>query len=130
MLRFAHKGRPPPKVRKALKAGHAWFAKNYRVDTTPWGRGFHKGHYYYYMYGLERYAQIFQFKTIGGHDWYREGAEELLKRQDERGSWGRLEDTSFAILFLRKVTFTAPRKRTVDEPIITLSKRESRASVG
>jgi hypothetical protein len=63
------------------------------------------------MYGLERYAVFFGFTEIEGHDWYREGAEELLSRQKKSGSWGNLEQTAFAILFLRRATFSLPEER-------------------
>ena len=38
------------------------------------------------MYGLERYAMRFGLERIGGHDWYAEGAEELLLRQGTDGA--------------------------------------------
>jgi hypothetical protein len=105
--------RPTADEKKAMTRGHAWAEKNYSVTKAPWGRGHHPGHYYYYLYGLERYAQIFAKKTIAGHDWYREGAEELLKRQADEGSWNNLADTAFAILFLRRVVFTQAKRREV-----------------
>jgi hypothetical protein len=52
-------------------------------------------------------------QLIAGRDWYKNGAEELLARQGRTGGWGRLEETCFAILFLRKVTFSAPTERKV-----------------
>ena len=52
-------------------------------------------------------------KQDAGRDWYEGGAEELLARQGRTGGWGRLEETCFAILFLRKVTFSAPTERKV-----------------
>jgi hypothetical protein len=106
----------PGDLREAMRRGHDWAEKNYSVKARPMGKGYGKAHYYYYMYGLERYAQFFGFKTIAGHDWYTEGAEELLRRQEDNGGWGRLEETCFAILFLRKVTLTAPRARKVGKP--------------
>lgn len=115
VLRFAMEGtrmsRPPADLRDAIARGHAWFEAHYDVEKTPWGRGHHHGYYFYYMYGLSRYAQIFGLDRIGGHDWYAEGAEALLGRQQGDGSWGSLEDTCFAILFLRKVVFTRPEAR-------------------
>ena len=109
--------RPAGEVRAAMERGHRWVRERYSVDKTPWGNGWHTAHYYYYMYGLERYAQFFGLKKIDGHDWYREGAEALLERQLDDGSWGRLEATSFAILFLRKVTLTVPEGRKVGKPV-------------
>ncbi|MHC5032703.1 MAG: prenyltransferase/squalene oxidase repeat-containing protein [Planctomycetota bacterium] len=98
-------------VKQAIARGRKWFEQNYSVTRMAYGRGYHTGRYYYYMYGLARYAEIFGLEKIAGHDWYREGAEELLRRQDDNGAWGRLEQTCFAILFLRKVVFTRPTVR-------------------
>ncbi|MHC4134916.1 MAG: prenyltransferase/squalene oxidase repeat-containing protein [Planctomycetota bacterium] len=113
VLHFAGEalGKTPGGVKQAMARGRKWYEQNYSVTHVPYGRGHHKGHYYYYMYGLARYAEIFGLKKIAGHDWYREGAEELLRRQGDNGAWGRLEETCFAILFLRKVVFTRPTVR-------------------
>jgi len=115
VLRFALEGtgarRPPADLRRAMARAQKWYEEHYDVEATPWGRGHHSGYYYYYLYGLSRYAQIFDLARIGDHDWYAEGAEALLRKQKEDGSWGSLEDTCFAILFLRKVVFTPPTVR-------------------
>ena len=120
VLKFALEGlgskRPPTKVADGMSRGHAWLEEHYDVERVPWGRGWHHSHYYYYMYGLERYAVFFGRKTLAGHDWYREGAEELLDRQKDDDSWGNLEETAFAILFLRRATLTPPEEREVAEP--------------
>lgn len=116
---------PPADLRQAIARGHAWFEKHYDVETTPWGRGHHHGYYFYYMYGLSRYAQIFGLDRIGDHDWYSEGAEALLRRQKSDGSWGSLEDTCFAILFLRKVVFTRPETRTTG-PVVKPAEEAAR----
>ena len=122
--------RPPGDVRRAMDRGHAWFAENLRVDRTPWGRGWHNGYYFYYMYGLARYGEVFGMKEIAGRDWYAEGAEELLARQEDNGSWGNLEDTCFAVLFLRKAVFTAPRERAVEGGAGGAEKRPERPRPG
>lgn len=114
VLRFATEGlgKTPGDVKRAMARARKWYEQRYSVTQVPYGRGYHKGYYYYYyMYGLARYAEIFGLKEIAGHDWYREGAEELLRRQGDNGAWGRLEETCFAILFLRKVVFTRPTVR-------------------
>ncbi len=101
-------------VQKALKAGHRWCDRNFTVEHAPFGDGFHDGYYHYYMWGLARYGVIFEKKNLGGRDWYKEGAEELLARQEENGSWGSLENTAFAILFLRKAALTDPVPRALE----------------
>ena len=39
---------------------------------------------------------------IGDRDWYFDGAMQLLGNQADDGSWGRLEQSCFALLFLKK----------------------------
>jgi hypothetical protein len=59
--------------------------------------------HYYYLYSLERVGVLLGQKFIGGHDWYREGAEFLLKRQSSDGLWhSEAYATEFALLFLAK----------------------------
>jgi hypothetical protein len=54
---------------------------------------------------------LLDMPTIGKHDWYNEGAKQLLDDQKADGSWvaggGRSNstwDTCYAILFLKKAT--------------------------
>jgi hypothetical protein len=82
------------------------------------GRGFNPmaggvpggGFYYYYLYSLERVGALTARKYVGKHDWYREGADELLKRQLPNGAWpgemgeDELVNSCFALLFLRRAT--------------------------
>lgn len=79
-------------------------------DRGPEGVGSHMYHYYY-LYGLERVAALSDREQIGGRDWYREGAIDLLKNQNADGGWGSIEDTCFALLFLRRATFSALNKK-------------------
>ncbi len=60
----------------------------------------------YYLYGIERVAALTDRREIAGRDWYREGALDLVAAQNENGGWGRLDATCFALLFLRRATFT------------------------
>jgi hypothetical protein len=71
----------------------------------------------YYLFALEKTAEVFNQKTIGGKDWYRWGADWLVKTQRQDGSWsaprgneaGREDavvaqvDTALALLFLKRV---------------------------
>ncbi len=65
----------------------------------------------YYLYGVERTGRMTARRFIGQHDWYREGADMLVRSQDNlSGFWkgtGSYEanphvGTSFALLFLAK----------------------------
>lgn len=92
-----------------VEAGLQWLGRNFSLDSN---RGGSDMTYYYYLYAVERVGRLSGRRFIGGHDWYREGAEILLKQQDGfRGFWsgkGQLAEanpdvaTSFALLFLSK----------------------------
>ncbi len=86
-----------------------WLANKFRVRSNP-GQG-HAGSQFYYLYGMERAGRLAGRRFFGAHDWYREGAEELLRKQNRMaGSWQgsghseRIESiaTSLALLFLSK----------------------------
>lgn len=86
---------------RALLRALAWLEDNFSTERNS-GSG---GWYYYYMYALERAGILSGRRFFGDHDWYREGATELLSRQRRDGSWQEtnpLVDTSFALLFLAK----------------------------
>jgi hypothetical protein len=70
--------------------------------------GVNGDNFYYYIYGLERVGAFFNTEYIGEHPWYRDGAEILLKKQDDPGVWRNTKDSCFALLFLRRAS--APRQ--------------------
>src|SRR5262249_7318120 len=82
-----------------------WMARNFSV-----GQNYGSGQIwkFYYLYGLERAGRLTGQRFFGNHDWYREGADELIRRQDFDGFWtGFAQEnhtvaTSFALLFLAK----------------------------
>lgn len=75
------------------------------LDRFPhFGRNYH--FHYYYLYGLERIATFAERRQIGGIDWYRDGALELLRAEQDGGGWEHLENTCLALLFLRRATMT------------------------
>lgn len=83
--------------------GLEWFEKNFSVETNPGSGGWH----YYYLYGLERMGGLAGAPLLGEHDWYVKGANYLVPRQDEEGSWTKgadLSETCFALLFLKRAT--------------------------
>ena len=71
---------------KAIAAGINWFAKNFSVKTNPPNRGV--AYLYYYLYGLERVGMVSSRKYLGDHNWYKEGAAELVGTQGADGTWG------------------------------------------
>jgi hypothetical protein len=96
---------------RRVQRGLDWLAANFSVSHNPGGqRG---GEYWllYYLYGVERVGRLTAHRFIGGHDWYREGADRLLRmKSDLASSWrgaGYAEEneriaTAFALLFLSK----------------------------
>lgn len=90
-----------------IEKGLRWLAKYFTTAINPRGGG---NSHLYYLYALERTGRLSGQRFIGGHDWYREGADRLLTMQDQfAGYWrgnGPLEPpavaTSFAVLFLSK----------------------------
>jgi len=93
-------------VDPALAHGLDWLAVHFdvrgNINSGEWK--------YYYLYGLERVGRLSGLRYFGRHDWYREGAAELVRLQDPIGGFWRgagLEGdpvlaTSFALLFLAK----------------------------
>src|SRR5205085_641467 len=65
---------------------------------------------YYLLWSIERVAVAYGLPTIGNKDWYAWGSKILLAAQGQDGGWhGRFGtdiDTSFALLFLRRVNLT------------------------
>jgi hypothetical protein len=102
------------KADRGVQGGLEWMAKNFTVTENP-GPPEHGGGkagwmYYYYLYALERAGILAGTEKLGGHEWYPEGANQLLKAQKADGSWTSSDygngvwDTCFAILFLRRAT--------------------------
>ncbi|MCZ7646546.1 MAG: DUF4159 domain-containing protein [Planctomycetota bacterium] len=82
-----------------LLRGLEWLANRFSVRTNPGYGGYH----FYYLYGLERVGMLLAQRTLGGHDWYREGAAFLVRCQRADGSWtNEIFATEFAMLFLGK----------------------------
>jgi hypothetical protein len=92
---------------KVLTKGCEWIGRNFSVSENP--KRDDKKHHYYYLYGLERAGVLVGVQYFTGRDWYVEGATYLLAQQKPNGSWaegatGSVNDTCFAILFLKRAT--------------------------
>lgn len=118
------KDKPKPKARtntdlsstsldKAIKEGVKWSADHFGEPAT---------YNNYYWYGVERMAALLDTDKIGKHDWYNEGADQLILKQSNDGSWadsgGPLAATSLSILFLTKATATTVAKPKKKAPTI------------
>jgi hypothetical protein len=61
-----------------------------------------------YLWAVERWCGLAGRARLGERDWYAEGAAWLVSVQADDGSFGStLEDTCFALLFLRRATVSA-----------------------
>ncbi len=91
----------------AVDRGLLWLGNRFSVSKNPGNSVW----LLYYLYGVERVGRLTGHRFIGRHDWYREGAELLVREQDSfRGYWrgvglsetNPLVATSFSLLFLAK----------------------------
>lgn len=94
----------------AIDKALTWLGRNFSVHRNP-GMGGGDTYLFYYLYGVERVGRLTNRRFIGGHDWYREGAELLVSLQNNPpGSWrgtggaegNQLVATPLALLFLAK----------------------------
>jgi hypothetical protein len=99
-----------------LSRGMEWFEQNFARTMNPQARFGESGSptyglNYYYLYGVERVALACGYRTFGGVDWYRAGAEYILAQQYRSGKWAgswtgdwvdgwRPGATAYAMLFL------------------------------
>ncbi len=100
-----------------VERGLEWLGQHFSVANNP-GSNFATWQLYY-LYGLERAGRLTARRFIpmppragkaGRADWYREGADQLIRSQESlSGFWAgvgsegnRLVGTSFALLFLSK----------------------------
>lgn len=88
---------------KAIDAAIGKFTKQYPIGAPVRNPQFgHVFSVYYDLYSLERAMMLGGFETLGGKDWYHDGALYILYNQLHDGSWLDLTDTCFALLFLKK----------------------------
>jgi hypothetical protein len=101
----------PHKEDRALERAVDWLANHFSVTRNPRPEGSGQDCLYYYLYGLERAGRLTARRFIGDHDWYREGAEYLVRDQDPlshywQGTWHAEQQehisTALALLFLAK----------------------------
>ena len=94
----------------AIEKGLVWLGKRFSVSGHP---EMHppESWFFYYLYSLERVGRVLGLDFIGTHEWYPEGARQLLTIQKPDGSWsGKNEEsdprlaTSLALLFLTRST--------------------------
>ena len=94
-----------------ISRGLNWLGKHFSVRTNPGHAVGSDSYFYYYLYALERVGRLTANRFVGRSDWYREGAETLLRRKAPLSQfWTAQKDfnrndcvsTAFALLFLSK----------------------------
>jgi hypothetical protein len=111
------------------KRAAAWFADRFDAGKNPWGaREWTPGFQYAYLWAVERYGGLTKQDKLGAHDWYTEGAEWLVAQQLDDGSWGKTEDTCFALLFLRRATVTVDDEPAASDDALAPRARETFAA--
>lgn len=94
-----------------IEEGLAWLARHFSVERNPGAMDLGAVWHYYYLYGLERVGRLTAHRLIGNADWYREGAEYLVNRQDPLAHYWKGSSngesnphiaTAMAMLFLSK----------------------------
>jgi hypothetical protein len=119
-------GRLRRRANDAVRLGFRWLEEGFSVTSNTAGE---ESWIYYYLYGLQRVGALFEIEKIGTHDWYWEGAAELVKWQGADGHWqkGGFQDwprqpmphanSCYALLFLVKamapVTSETPERSGV-----------------
>jgi serine/threonine protein kinase len=94
-------------VSRNVQRGVDWLASHFQVNQN-FGAG--EQWRFYYLYELERASRLAGVRFFGPNDWYRMGAEQLVREQNKlSGIWrgAQLEEhpvlaTSFAVLFLAR----------------------------
>lgn len=82
-----------------IQRGLDWMSRNFTAAENP---GMGPQYFSYYLYSVERVGRAGGLKSFGPHDWYAEGAAELLRTQRPDGGWGSAAETAFALLFLAR----------------------------
>lgn len=96
------------RIKRALKQSLAFIEKNWTMNDQKWPCAQAS---FYHHYGIERIAALINSEKIGRKEWYKEGAEYIIKSQQKDGSWengtkeySKAISTSLALLFLCKGT--------------------------
>jgi len=96
-------GEMPAKMREVeqrMDAGMAWLSREFTLEADPKAPASGEARKLFWLCAAEAAAVPLGCKYFGAHDWYKEGAEYLVKSQAADGSWGDLPGTCFALLFL------------------------------
>jgi hypothetical protein len=106
----AHDQKLAERSRKSAERALAWLKQNYAINKNPGLKGVELPWLFYYLNTLEAAGRLTNQARINDHDWFREGSDLVLKRQDRQtGAWSLAENpdegnpliaTSLALMFL------------------------------
>jgi hypothetical protein len=81
-----------------IQRGLSWISDHFDSLFDPANRRC------YALYGIERIGAASGLKFFGNTDWFNRGADDLIQRQSQNGSWdegnGAVADTALGLLFL------------------------------
>lgn len=105
-------GTPLSKHKKETARAEAFLIERFDPARNAWGpRAWTPSFHHCHLWAIQRYCELKGLEDLGGRDWYREGAEYLVATQKADGGWGeQIHDTCFALLFLRRTTFSGGRE--------------------
>jgi len=100
------------KNKKDLARATEFLIERWDPARNAWGhRAWTPSFEHCYLWAVQRWCELTGAERIGEHDWYAEGAEHLVATQNDNGSWGsQRQDTCFALLFLRRTTFSGGKE--------------------
>lgn len=101
-------------ARDGVRDAAAWIQQNYDITKNPvLGAKRERDvagplYHHHWLQALARLAIHSQTRFVGSHDWYQEGAEELLRTQKPDGSWEAIWwSNCYALLFLMRASLTS-----------------------
>jgi hypothetical protein len=95
---FRDRGSPPDKLQQSIRRGLHWLDNNFKPGNNPgYGR-----FWPYYIYGIERVGLASGVRYLNGRDWFKAGAQEVIRRANNKGSLGSPHKTAFGLLFLAR----------------------------
>jgi hypothetical protein len=114
-------------ARDGIRDAMAWIQEHFDVAKNPYTAGGkrHTGELgselfqHHWLQALARLSIHARIRFYGTHDWYQEGAQELLRTQREDGSWASIWwSNCYALLFLMRASLTSTA------PVFTVSEND------
>ncbi|MHC4846973.1 MAG: NPCBM/NEW2 domain-containing protein [Planctomycetota bacterium] len=93
------------RTRHGIRDALAWLEEYYDLVENPFQPA---AWWTYYLFNVGRVGVLLDQRYIGTRDWYREGSELLLGKQEQSGRVERGQvETAFALLFWKRATVPA-----------------------